>query len=191
MGEAMVAQRHAIFREKALKHYTQGRKKDVLPNFSSISAALFAWLLLGSLIATGLVAWYGQVPVLLPGSGIVLGNGNKEATTDGANALAFFAPEQATRLRVGDTVQVQFGTSSSHIDGTVAQVMPGTTDLATALTHYGLNFGNVASQSQQIAVALIKLGANFPAASYAGSTVVVEVTVGTQSLFSALTGVQL
>lgn len=186
----MVAQRHAIFREKALKHYTQGRKKDVLPNFSSISAALFAWLLLGSLIATGLVAWYGQVPVFLPGSGIVLGNGNK-AATDGANALAFFASEQATRLHVGDTVQVQFGASSSHVNGTVAQVMPGTTDLTTALTHYGLNFGNAASQSQQIAVALIKLGADFPAASYAGSTVVVEVTVGTQSLFSALTGIQM
>lgn len=187
----MVAQRHAIFREKALKHYTQGRKKDVLPNFSSISAALFAWVLLGSLIATGLVAWYGQVPIFLPGSGIVLGNGNKTVTTTGgANALAFFAPDQATRLHVGDRVQVQFGASSSHVDGTVAQVMPGTTDLATALTHYGLNFGNAASQSQQIAVALIKLGANFPAASYAGTTVVVEVTVGTQSLFSALTGIQ-
>lgn len=187
----MVAQRHAIFREKALKHYTQGRKKDVLPNFSSISAALFAWLLLVSLIATGLVAWYGQVPIFLPGSGIVLGSGNKATTAGGASALAFFAPEQATQLRVGDTVQVQFGASSSHVAGTVAQVMPGTTDLATALTHYGLNFGNTASQSQQIAVALIKLGADFPAASYAGSTVVVEVTVGTQSLFSALTGIQL
>lgn len=186
----MVAQRHAIFREKALKHYTQGRKKDVLPHFSSISAAFFAWMLLGSMIATGLVAWYGQVPVFLPGSGIVLGNGNQTATaTGGANALAFFAPGRATQLRVGDTVQVQFGASSSHVDGTIAQVMPGTTDLASALTHYGLNFGNTTPQSQQVAVALIKLGTDFPAASYAGSTVVVEVTVGTQSLFSALANI--
>ena len=186
----MVAQRHTIFRDKALKHYTEGRKKDILPNFSSLSAGFFAWMLLGSLIATGLVAWYGQVPVFLAGSGIVLGNGGQaQATiTGGANALAFFAPDQAAQLHAGDTAQVQVGASSSHIDGTIVQVLPGTTNLATALEHYGLNFGNASLQSQQVAVALINLGAGFPAADYTGSTLVVEVTVGTQSLFSALTG---
>ena len=85
----MVAQRHSIFRDKALKHYTQGRKKDILPNFSSIPVAIFGWVLLGSLVATGLVAWLGQVPVYLPGTGIVLG---KADPASGANALAFFAP---------------------------------------------------------------------------------------------------
>ncbi len=183
----MVAQRHAIFREKALKHYTQGRKKDVLPHFSSISAAFFAWMLLCSMTATGLVAWYGQVPIFLAGSGIVLGN--EGPANSGADALAFFPPDKATQLRAGDTVQVQFGASSSHIDSTVAQVLPGTTDIATTLAHYGLKFGDTTSPGQQVAVALIKLGADFSAASYAGSTVVVEVNVGTQSLFSALTGV--
>ncbi|HXR66012.1 MAG TPA: hypothetical protein VN729_08815 [Ktedonobacteraceae bacterium] len=186
----MVAQRHTIFRDKALKHYTEGRKKDILPNFSSLSAGLFAWVLLASMIVTGLVAWYGQVPVFLAGSGIVLGNGGQTNTArGGANALAFFAPEQATQLHVGDAAQVQVGASSSHVDGTIVQVLPGTTNLATALAHYGLNFGNASLQSQQVAVALINLGAGFPAANYTGSSVVVEVTVGTQSLFSALTGI--
>jgi hypothetical protein len=185
----MVAQRHTIFRDKALKHYTQGRKEDVLPNFSSLSAGFFAWMLLVSLIATGLVAWYGQVPIFLPGSGIVLGNGSQTSTTNnGANALVFFSPDQATRLHAGDTAQVQLGANSSHIDGTIVQVMPGTTNLATALSHYGLSFGNTALQSQQVSVALLNLGTGFPAASYTGSTIVVQVNVGTQSLFSALTG---
>jgi len=183
--------RQAIFREKALKHYTEGRKKDVLPRFSSISAAFFAWMLLASMIATGLVAWYGQVPILLAGSGIILGNGDQTATTtNGANALAFFAPEQATQLQTGNEAMVQLGASNSHTNGTIAQVMPGTTDLAMALRHYGLNIGNTASQSQQVVVALLKLGTGFPATRYAGSTVAVEVTVGTQSLFSALTGIK-
>lgn len=188
----MAAQRHAIFREKALKHYTQGRKKDVLPNFSSVSAAFFAWLLLGSLIATGLVVWYGQVPILLAGSGIVLGNGG-QGTTDrnAANALVFFEPDQAAQLHTGDTAQVQLGASSSQISGKISQVMPGTTTLAAALEHYGLSFGNTASPSQQVAVALLKLSSASPTASYAGSTIVVEINVGTQSLFSALTGIQI
>ena len=185
----MVAQRHAIFRDKALKHYTQGRKKDVLPNFNSLSAGLFAWMLLASLIATGLVAWYGQVPVFLPGSGIVLGTSSQASTAhNGANALVFFSPDQAAQLHVGDTAQIQLGANSSHINGTLVQVLPGTTDLATALSHYGLSFGNTPSQSQQVAVALLNLGTGFPAASYAGSSIVVQVNTGTESLFSALTG---
>ena len=182
----MVAQRHSIFRDKALKHYTQGRKKDILPNFSSIPVAIFGWVLLGSLVATGLVAWLGQVPVYLPGTGIVLGKADQAS---GANALAFFAPGEVKQLQSGDTTRVQVGASGLQVPGTIVQVLPGTTNLATALAHYGLNFGGASLQSQQVAVALIKLGASFPAASYTGSTVVVEANVGTESLFSALTGI--
>jgi hypothetical protein len=188
----MVAQRHAIFRDKALKHYTQGRKKDVLPNFSSISAGLFAWILLASIIATGLVAWYGQVPVFLQASGIVLGNGSQTNAANGkANALAFFAPDDTTQLRPGETAQVQLNGNSVPLNGTLVQVLPGTSDLATALSHYGLSFNNTSMQGQQVAVALLNLGDNFPAARYAGSPLAMEVNVGTQSLFSALTGINI
>jgi hypothetical protein len=38
---------------------------------------------------------------------------------------------------------------------------------------------------------LLKVSNDFPTASYAGSTVVVEINVGTQSLFSALTGIRI
>ncbi len=186
----MAAQRHAIFREKALKHYAEGRKKDVLPHFSSLSAAFFAWMLLASLIVTGLVAWWGQVPIFLQGSGIVLANGSQAGTLPGgANAVAFFEPDQAASLRAGETAQVQLvGGSSEHITGTIVQVLPETTSVGTALAHYGLSLSNTAIPSQHVAVSLLKLQPDFPAASYAGSIVVVEANVGTQSLFSALTG---
>lgn len=182
-------QRHAIFREKALKHYTEGRKKDVLPHFSSISAGLFAWMLLASLIATGLVAWFGQVPVFVPAYGIVLGDASK--TDDGANALAFFAPAQAGQLQAGDTTQIQLGSSSSHVAGTITRVLPGVTDLTRALTHYGLNLGNSAPTSQQVVVALVKLDNGVSAANYTGSMMTMEVNVGTEALFSALTGIKI
>ncbi|HVU67155.1 MAG TPA: hypothetical protein VHD63_08505 [Ktedonobacteraceae bacterium] len=186
----MAAQRHAIFREKALKHYAEGRKKDVLPHFSSLSAGFFAWLLLAFLIITGLVAWCGQVPIFLQGSGIVLASGSQAGTVPGgANAVAFFAPDQVKRLHVGETTQVQLvAGSSSHITGTMVQVMPETTSVGEALARYGLSLSKTSAPSQHIAVALLKLEPDFPAASYAGSIVVVEASVGTQSLFSALTG---
>jgi hypothetical protein len=75
------------------------------------------------------------------------------------------------------------------LTGTIAQVLPGVTTLAGALQHYGLNVGGAPLASQQVAVALIKLGAGVPAALYAGSAANVQVSVGTESLFSALTGI--
>lgn len=186
------ATKQSIFRDKAIKHYSQGRKKDILPNFSSIPVAIFAWALLASLLVTGLVASLGQVPVFLAGSGIVLSNGSASAahTSSTGSALAFFQPDQLAKLRAGQTVQVQVESSDAQISGTVAQVLPAPTNLATALTHYGLNVGSGSSlSSRQMAVALIKLGSGTPASLYAGSAVGVQVSVGTQSLFSALTGI--
>lgn len=187
------ATKQSIFRDKAIKHYSQGRKKDILPNFSSIPVAIFAWALLASLLVTGLVASLGQVPIFLAGSGIVLSNGSASSsahTSSMGSALAFFRPDQLAKLRTGQTVQVQVESSGAQIAGTVAQVLPAPTNLATALAHYGLNVGNGSSlSSQQMAVALIKLVKGTPASLYAGSAVGVQVGVGTQSLFSALTGI--
>ncbi len=186
----MIAPRHSIFRDKALKHYIQGNKKDVLPNFSSIPATIFVWVLLASLIATGLVAWRAQVPVYLAGSGIVLGNVNQASAGDSqAGALAFFSPDQLTHLRAGQPAQILLNAGSSQQVGTIAQVLPGVTTLAAAFKHYGLSFGGADSQSQQVAVALIALGTGFQTALYTGSTVIVEVRVGTQSMFSAISGI--
>ncbi|MGH2507876.1 MAG: hypothetical protein ACRDHZ_10815, partial [Ktedonobacteraceae bacterium] len=104
----MIAPRNPIFRDKAVKHYMQNRKKDVLPNFSSVPAAIFGWLLLGLLIATGLLAGYGQVPVSVDGEGIVLSTGNPAQTANnGAVALAFFSPSVAAQLHVGQSVRIQ------------------------------------------------------------------------------------
>ncbi|HLI70039.1 MAG TPA: hypothetical protein VKV19_09815 [Ktedonobacteraceae bacterium] len=184
----MIAPRQSIFREKALKHYTQGKKKDILPNFSSIPATVFVWALLGSLIMTGLVSWYVQVPVYLPGNGFVLGHlqqalvGNNEISV-----LAFFPPNELAKLRAGQPVKILIDTNSPQMNGVVAQVLPEATTLATAFKHYGLNLGNVGSQTLQ-AVALIALSASLSTTLSTGSSVVIEVNTGTESMFSAISG---
>lgn len=186
----MIAAKQSIFRDRALKHYTQGRKKDVLPNFSSISVAIFAWLLAGSLLATCLIAFCGQAPVYLAGSGIMLGT-EKQITGSGNAliALVFFAPEKAARLRLGQPAQVQPGSGGAQLTGSVIQVQPGATSLAAALKHYGLDLSGASQTGQQVAVALLKINAGASAALYAGSALVVQMNVGTQSLFTALTGI--
>lgn len=185
----MIAQRHSIFRDKALKHYTEGRKKDVLPNFRSVPAAVFGWLLLGLLIATGLVAGYAQVPVYVTGVSVVLGADNTmQAGSNGAVALAFFKPEDAGKLRPGQQVRIQVGTNSSQLSGVIAKVEPGTFSPAAALARYGQKASSSSQAGQQVAVALLRLSSGFPAALYTGSVLAVEVSAGTQSLFLALTG---
>lgn len=184
----MVAPRQPIFREKALKHYTQGKKKDILPNFSSIPATIFVWALLGSLITTGLVAWYVQVPVYLPGNGLVLGHVQQASVGDSAiSTLAFFPSSELTKLRAGQPVKILTDTNSPQVAGVVAQVLPEATTLAAAFKHYGMNLGSVDSQTLQ-AVALIALSASLSTTLSTGSSVMIEVNTGTESMFSAISG---
>lgn len=178
----MIASQNSIFRDKALKHYTQNKKKDILPNFSSIPVAIFLWMLLGSLIATGLVAWRTQVPVYLTGASIVLGAGKQETV-----ALAFLSPKTSTQLHAGMTVHIQTGTSSSQFTSAIAAVEPGTTTLANAFEHARLPIGDASEMKQPVIILLIKRGPS--AALDRGSVLVVQVTLGTRSLFSAISGI--
>jgi hypothetical protein len=188
----MIAPRNQIFRDKALKHYMQSREKDVLPNFSSVPVAIFGWLLLGLLIATGLVAEYGQIPVSVAGSGIILGLGNPaQAGSDGTIALAFFPPSAAARLHAGQAALLQISANGVQLTSVIAQVEPGMSSPIAALEHYGQKVSSSAQGNQPTVVVLFKLGPRFPASDYAGSALAVQVNAGTQSLFSAITGIEI
>lgn len=185
----MIASRNPIFRDKALKHYIQNKKKDVLPNFSSVPAAIFGWLLLGLLVATGLLAGYGQVPVSITGEGIVLGTGNSaQAGKSGAVALAFFAPNVASSLRAGQSVRIQIGDSDQQLSSEIAAVEPGTTSPAAVLARYGQQMTQ-STTNQQVVVAILRSSPTFTAMQYIGSVLIIQVNAGTQSLFTALTGI--
>jgi hypothetical protein len=54
----------SIFRADAVRRYMQGREKAVLPQLPSPSTFLFLWILLGLLLASGLVAWFTQAPLM-------------------------------------------------------------------------------------------------------------------------------
>lgn len=188
----MIASRNPIFRDKALKHYMQNREKDVLPHFSSVPVAIFGWLLLGLLIATGLVAGYGQIPVSLTGPGIILGAGNTaQAGNGGAIALAFFPPSAASQLHAGQSALLQISANDAQLTSVIAQVEPGMSSPVAALEHYGQQVSSSGQGNQPTVVVLFRLGTRFSANDYAGSALVVQVNAGTQSLFSAITGIQI
>lgn len=178
----MIAAQNSIFRDKALKHYAQQKKRDILPNFSSVPVAIFLWMLLGSLCATGLVTWHTQVPVYLTATSVVLGAAEQDTV-----ALAFLAPKISTRLHAGLTVHIQTGASGSQFSSTIAAAEPRATTLANAFKRARLPVGPASHMQQAAIIILIKRS---PAVDLErGSVLVVQVTLGMCSLFSAISGI--
>ena len=188
----MQVPRHSIFRDRALKHYAQGRKKDILPYFGSFPVAVFFWTLIALLSATGLLAVYAQVPVYLTGTGIVLNAGSHVQagrSVPAPAALAFFQPGTSTKLHRGLPVEIQFGSSGHQLTSSITAVASRQISPAAALAHYGIKIGASSLSSEPAVIVLISLGANFPLALYTGSALSIEVKIGTQSLFTSLAGV--
>jgi hypothetical protein len=176
---------HPIFRENAVKHYMQSRDTDTLPRFISLPVALFLWILLGLLLVVGGLAWYEQVPTYASGNGVVLSSkyappyAHQEAV-----AVAFFAVGLANHLHVGQTVSVRFASSTQSLKGTVLAVNPVVSPDA-AVRRYGLDASLI---TQPSAVMLIKLD-NISPVLYAGSTLTVNVRIGSRRIISLLPGI--
>lgn len=180
----MSVPRHSIFRDKAVKHYKQSRKKDILPDFGSIPASVFLWILLVALSATGAVAWLTQVPTYAAGAGIVVSN---IPTNDEAVALAFFTPDALTSLHEGMLVQLKLGAIGKQVTTVITRVEPGVKSEADALQEFGITINN-AQLDQKVAVTLIKLGPSFPVSQYKGSSFSAQVQTGAKTLFASFIG---
>src|SRR5436305_11939249 len=100
----------SIFRNKAVEHYLQSREKTILPLFVAPPIFAFYWLLLGIFLLSGLIAWFGQVPLYASGSGLIAAqstpiNRNGEQTT----VLIFLPASSSTQPHMGWPALVQIG----------------------------------------------------------------------------------
>jgi hypothetical protein len=186
----MLVVHNSIFREKALKHYAQSRKRDILPNFSSIPAAIFSWVLLGLLIATGLLVWDTQVPLYTTGTGIVIQQPTKYAQSGNreTDILLFFSPNVGPKLRAGLPVQLNMGATGQQLSSAITEIMPGTVTPREVLQSYGLQVSNPVLKQPAI-LAFVSLGTAFPNSVYDGSIVSAQVKIGTQALALSLISV--
>jgi|SRR5579883_2033445 len=178
----MIAQRHSIFREKAFQHYTQGKKKDVLPNFSSVPVAIFLVVLLASFTATGLVAWRTQVPVYLPGMGILLGTENHSTVE-----LAFLSQGTPAKLTAGQSILIQTSSTGPQIVSTITEVTPEATTLASVFKQIGAPAPS--SSAMNLPAIILQVSWNAALADLSpGRQMIVQVAIRTRPLFVALTG---
>jgi hypothetical protein len=178
-----------IFRQAALEAYRRGKEKDVVPRLISWPIIVCCWLLLGVLMAAGLLAWYVQVPTYVDGSGVILAPGAMRQPAGGATGAVVFLPaDQATRVRVGLPVHGQLSSVGAYVQGTIATVEPGITSPDAARKRYRLDGVGPVLITQPSTVVIVRLGTSLPATAYAGSLVIAKVELGSQRLLALFPG---
>jgi anti-sigma factor RsiW len=180
----------SIYRDEAIQRYIEKREKGILPHLVAPPVLLFLWILLGLLLAAGILAWFAQVPTYLAGSGIILeqqssstSSGQREAT-----ALIFFPALSASQIRAGLPIQVQPGSTGPTLTTKIDQVEPGILSPSAARTRYALDSSVSQLLTQPVVAVEVRLGPTISTQMYAGSTVSAQVQVGSRRVLSLLPG---
>ncbi len=177
----ITASKDSIFRKEAVEKYLQNREKTILPRFVAPPVFLFCWCLLAIFLCTGLLTWFGEVPVYVAGEGMVL-NPAVPSSGDSARALIFVPYNSALQLHAGQRVQVQLAGQAAQLTSTVQTVD------RTLLSPQEVR------QRYQFVISLpsvaitVDLGSRFSARVYGGSVVLAQVEVGSRRLLSLLVG---
>jgi len=178
-----------IFRQKAIMAYKRNLEKDVLPRLVSTPILVCLWLLLAVLLAAGFFVLFAEVPIYVGGSGIVLVQENVLQPEYGKMvAIVFLSPDQSTRVRVGQPVDIQIGSAGMHVHSTIAQVEPGVMSPAAVRQRYQLDAGDAALVTQPSVVATVKLDTVLSDTTYAGSLLTARIQIGFQRLLALLLG---
>lgn len=179
----MSASNNTIFRKSAVQKYIQGRDKTVLPRFVTPPTFLLLWCLLSIFTSAWLIAWMGQIPLYATGIGVVLPPSTATGhTNDRAVAIVFVPYTSSLHLQSGQQAQVQLGTISSPITGTIERVNSQLLSPNAVRQSYGL-----AMPAPSVAV-LVALDSHLSGHLYAGTPVQAQIQVGTSRLLSFFPG---
>ena len=184
----MSQHRRSLFREDAMKRYMQRREKDIFPHLVSPPVFVCAWLLFGLLLLAGLVAWWGEIPTFVDGSGILLAQRQTSLSNESPSILVFLSPLYVSKMHVGLPVHLQIGADGSEILGKVEQVEPGIVSPADARKRYALDSGEAQIITQPSVVIVVTPHQKLSARLYAGSLVHAQVQVGSRRVLSLFPG---
>ncbi len=179
-----------IFRESAIEAYRRRREKDVVPRLISWPIVVCLWLLLAIVLADAWVSWSVRVPTYVSASGSVLsGAARPEADGRGTAAVLFLPPEASSRVRVGQAVHVQVGSSGRYVDGVIVRVEPGLVGPDEARERFGTSRDRGVITGPSTA-AVARLERPLSPAAYAGSQVTARVEVGSRRPLELVPGVR-
>jgi len=183
-----VSQR-SIFRQRAIEAYQRGLEKDVVPQLITWPIAVSFWLLLGIIAAVVALAWYIEIPVYQGAAGIIPSSidATQAAGADGV-AVLFLRSGEADKVRVGQAADLQIGSTSQTVTGTIAAVEPGPLSPAAIRSRYRLDDAEASLVTESSSVVVIHLNPELSVSSYAGSRVTARIATDSQRLLSLLPG---
>jgi hypothetical protein len=181
-----MVRRQSLFRAQALRQYTQGREKTVLPRTVASPVFLCCWLLLGLLLLATFLAWQAQVPAYAAAFGLLRQQVPGQQTTAQWEAILFVPAASVSGVQTGDAITLQVVLSGQQLSGTIASAMPGIITPDEARQQYDLT-GDLALIITQPSVVLqVALSASLPPGMIIDSSVSAQVRIGSQSVLSLL-----
>jgi hypothetical protein len=183
-----VKSKRTIFRTEAVQRYIENRERAVLPRFVTPRTFLCLWLLLGLLVASGIVTWFTPIPVYASGPAIVVASRDDSAgTPDEVLVVAFIPAEHLPYVQVGQRLFVHLDAVGQPLHSSVVDVEPELISPAAARQRFTPDGGAALSVSQPAAVVMARLHAlpgDMPTAIYSGSIGHVDVEVGSRRVLS-------
>jgi hypothetical protein len=181
-----------LFRRQALEHYVQSRERTILPRVASPPVFLLMWILLGLATLALVVAWLGQVPVYMSGSGIVIEQTSLHNRQTGTSALAVIfvpvAPGHPVHLHTGSPVVLQIGMHGQTVTTSVDVVEPAILSPGEIRQRYTAESKVPSLVTGPSMIVSVTLGPAFASPVYAGSLVIAQLQVGSTSVLSLLFG---
>jgi hypothetical protein len=179
VGEDIRMTGRSIFRNKAMQHYLQSREKTILPLFVAPPVFAFYWLLLGIFLMSGLIAWFGQVPLYATGPGLISAQSTSvNQNNEQAIALIFLPASSSLRPQPGWSALVQVGLTGPPLNGTVDTIKPGVLSPSEVQKQYSLKV------LTSVIVVSVKLGVQVARNLDTGSPVSAQIQVGSQRLLA-------
>lgn len=172
-----------IFRSETLQNYMQSREKSVLPRIVAPPAFAFSWIVLMLLIVAGIVAWQGQVPSYITGSGIILDTTSIATQGDGAIAAILLPANTISFIRPGLPVQIQVGYTGPQLRRSIDKVGQKLLSPGAVRQKYGFEV------TDPSVVVTVKLGSTVSELLYVGSPIRAQILIGSQSLFTLFPGI--
>lgn len=175
------ASKGAIFRKEAIEKYSQGRDKNVLPQFVLPPVFVFLWCLLALFISAGITAWLGQVPVYTSGVGVILDPSTSGNTANGEmTAVIFITYSPSLHLQVGQPVNMQIGQAGPHISTAIGAVESQILSPSEVRKQFSVSVTDPSIAAAVVVESHLSL--------YSGSLVQAQIEVGSHRLLSLFPG---
>jgi hypothetical protein len=169
----------SLFRSKAVQHYLQSREKTILPLFVAPPVFTLYWLLLGIFLMSGLIAWFGQVPLYVSGPGLISAqSASVNQRSAQVTALIFLPASSSWRPQPGSSALIRVGSTGPQLNGTVDTINPGVFSPSEVQKQYAYQV------FMPVIVVSIKLLVQTVSNLYTGSHVSAQIQVGSQRLIA-------